>query len=158
MMNNQKLKGSFDDLKKRSLFSIDFFVCSSITIGELPIEKPKTPPPVQTRNDDDDDSSDEEFDVAWERRAKLKARKEAAAAAPPPPKETPTKRSVHFPPSVHDRVDVIELEPEQPLPPPPTTTTTENNDLVIDLDDEDENATQQSQLTTVCVSNCRCYN
>ncbi|UJR14189.1 hypothetical protein I4U23_001183 [Adineta vaga] len=143
---------------------------SSITITQslpcTPIEKsrpipppprpPPPPPPLQASNDD---SSDEEFDIAWERREKQKARKEAAAAtiAPPPaPVESPTKRSVRFLRSVHDPVEVIELDLDE------TTEdrfkkTTVTSSGVVNLDEDEaliskENDTQQtiinSQVTT----------
>ncbi|CAM4988905.1 unnamed protein product, partial [Rotaria socialis] len=73
------------------------------------IQQPKLHQPTN------DDSSDEDFDVAWERRAKQKARKDASSVPhllPPPITifECQVKRTVRFPPSVHDPIEVIELD------------------------------------------------
>ncbi|CAF3963352.1 unnamed protein product, partial [Rotaria sp. Silwood1] len=138
------------------------------SVPNIPIEKSKPRPPSN------DDSSDEEFDVAWERRAKQKARKEAAAAPPPPPPvESPTKRTVRFPPSVHDPIEVIELDLDETTEDGFQQTTDQNNsnkqstDItapIINIDDDEATmpATQQtetdiqqtnnqSQITTVSI-------
>ena len=118
-------------------------------------EKPKVPPPppppppaARTSGGGSDDSSDEEFDVAWQRRAKLQARKEAASAAPV---EIAIKRNVHFLPSVHDPMPVIELDFEEATE-SGFQQSTQDDDLVVSLDDEDDDtqpATTQSRITMV---------
>ncbi|CAF1407712.1 unnamed protein product [Adineta steineri] len=136
-------------------------ITTSQSLPSTPIEKPRWIPPPSNN----DDSSDEEFDVAWERREKQKARKEAAAAPPPPPPpvESPTKRSVRFLPSVHDPIEVIELDLDETtedgfeLTADQNTTPTNNNNRqsngsnndVVNMGNDDETTMSASQQTEI---------
>ncbi|CAF3907016.1 unnamed protein product, partial [Rotaria magnacalcarata] len=84
-------------------------VTTNQSVSVTAIQQPKLHQPAN------DDSSDEEFDVAWERRVKQKARKDVSSVPhllPPPITifECQVKRTVRFPPSVHDPIEVIELD------------------------------------------------
>lgn len=116
-------------------------------------EKPKPP------ETGDNDSSDEEFDVAYERRMKLKARKEAATVvAPPKPAVSPAKRTVRFALSTEEPVELIEIDLDETTQEQIQQTTDQNNNKkqteVVSIDDDDDDDTMpvidtQSLITMV---------
>ncbi|UJR32967.1 hypothetical protein I4U23_020430 [Adineta vaga] len=98
------------------------------------------------------DSSDEEFDIAWERRAKLKARKEAATTVPT---ETPSKRTVRFSPSTHEPVECINLDLDETTQDGISQIKDQNNNHnkqqtdIVHIDDDEETIIPTRSLSSL---------
>lgn len=91
--------------------------------------------PSKSSPAEENNSSDEEFDVAWERRAKLKARKEGPSAVPvesPSTKDSVEPAALDLDGTTQDSLPVVKEE---------STKNDKQQTEVVELDDDDDELT-----------------